>query len=166
MNLEPRLEILELKMNSQFIVFVQVFIVIIFVIWIISRRGETPKPTVLNMSTSNTTDKKIEPQKPKTPPDPENIASIYAQSAANYKPRKYDAKYFTDDKIVHAKVLNVIFMWNGHSWDAYEVFGLPAGSSVESVRAKYNELRSLSDSGQQEFLLEALRAIENKVSSA
>ena len=153
-------------MNSQFVVFVQVFIVVIFVIWIISRRGGTPKPTVLNMSTKPNTKNTTPETKPKKPPDLLNVASIYAQSAANYKPRKYDAKYFTDEKIVHAKVLNVIFMWNGHSWDAYEVFGLPAGSSMESVRAKYNELQSLSDSGQQEFLMEALKAIENKISSA
>lgn len=64
---------------------------------------------------------------------------------------------------VEAKVLNVIFMWNGHGWDAYEVFGLPAGTSVSDVRKRYQELLSQADDGQRLFLQTALDAIENKM---
>src|SRR5436305_1648949 len=33
--------------------------------------------------------------------------------------------------------LNVVFNYNGHSWDAYEVLGLAAGSSPEKVEKAY-----------------------------
>ena len=64
---------------------------------------------------------------------------------------------------VKAKVLNVIFMWNGHGWDAYEGFGLPAGTCVSDVRKRYEELLSQADEGQKQFLQTALDAIENKM---
>lgn len=37
----------------------------------------------------------------------------------------------------YEKVLNILFQYNGETWDAYEVLGLPAGSSVESARKAY-----------------------------
>jgi hypothetical protein len=37
------------------------------------------------------------------------------------------------ESIPFEKILKVHFNWNGHSWDAYEVLGLPAGSSIESA---------------------------------
>lgn len=138
-----RLEILGQKMNSQLIVIVQVLIAILFVLWILSRRGSSPKPTVLNLFAEN--QKKNVRVTPITKTGDQNL--------------------FEGDNEVKVKVLNVIFMWNGHSWDAYEVFGLPAGSSVERVRERYNELQSKSDEGQRLFLREALKAIENKISS-
>jgi hypothetical protein len=119
-------------MNSQLIVIVQVLIAATFVMWILSRRGSSPKPTVLNMS------------------------------ASSFKAKKYDMSMMSQDFEVKAKVLNVIFMWNGHSWDAYEVFGLPAGSPMNKVKERFVELQSKSDDGQRQFLSEALRAIENK----
>lgn len=128
-------------MNSQFIVFVQVFIIIVFVIWIASRRGNTPKPTKLKMNA-------------RSEPNPQKSSG-----------KRFENISISDDKIIEAKVLNVIFMWNGHTWDAYEVFGLPAGSPIERVREKFNELKSSTDPGQHQFLLEALKAIESKISS-
>jgi hypothetical protein len=43
------------------------------------------------------------------------------------------------------KSLNVFFQWNGHAWDAYEAFGLPAGSSLETVKAAYQSAISNGD---------------------
>lgn len=109
-------------MNSQIIVIVQVLIAGTFILWILSRKGSTPKPTVLNLSQGNR-------KRPESKP----------------------------------KMLNVIFMWNGHTWDAYEVFGLPAGSPLEKVNERYAELLAKSDSGQREFLNAARSAIQSKV---
>tara|TARA_B110001454_G_C12723330_1_gene436773 strand:- start:71923 stop:72285 length:363 start_codon:yes stop_codon:yes gene_type:complete len=117
-------------MNSQIIVIVQVLIAGTFILWILSRRGSSPKPTVLNMRADMKT------QKP-------TVLGVKAE--------------------VQAKVLNVIFMWNGHGWDAYEVFGLPAGSSISDVRRRFQDLTSQTDDdGQKQFLSAALDAIENK----
>jgi|SRR6185312_3600754 len=38
------------------------------------------------------------------------------------------------------KNLNVIFMFNGHSFDAYEVLGVPAGASFEMTEKAYHEI--------------------------
>ncbi len=58
-----------------------------------------------------------------------------------------------------AKSLNVIFNYNGHSWDAYEVFGLPAGASWEEVERAYNASCKDSDPSSRDFFDTALRAI-------
>jgi hypothetical protein len=43
-----------------------------------------------------------------------------------------------------ARQLNVFFNWNGHTWDAYEVLGVPAGSSRETVIQAFHSARSKS----------------------
>lgn len=40
--------------------------------------------------------------------------------------------------------LNVFFNWNGHTWDAFEVLGVPAGASRESVIQAFHLARSKS----------------------
>ena len=40
--------------------------------------------------------------------------------------------------------LNVFFNWNGHTWDAYEVLGLPAGAGRESVVQAFHACRAKS----------------------
>jgi len=57
------------------------------------------------------------------------------------------------------KSLNVIFNWNGHSWDAYEVLGLPAGSSIDAVQSTYQQLLTRSDSEAVPFFRAAYEAI-------
>lgn len=37
----------------------------------------------------------------------------------------------------YEKVLNILFQYNGETWDAYEVLGLPAGSSAEAAQKAY-----------------------------
>ena len=55
--------------------------------------------------------------------------------------------------------LNVIFQFNGHSWDAYEVLGLPAGSNYDSVRAAFEEALESVDPTSRPFVEAAFRAI-------
>lgn len=43
------------------------------------------------------------------------------------------------------KNLNVMFMYNGHSFDAYEVLGIPAGSSYQTAQKAYEELMQNTD---------------------
>ncbi len=43
-----------------------------------------------------------------------------------------------------SRQLNVFFNWNGHTWDAYEVLGVPAGSSRESVIQAFHVARGKS----------------------
>jgi len=58
--------------------------------------------------------------------------------------------------------LNVVFNYNGHSWDAYEVLGLPAGSSLESVERAYREALKSVDPGSSGFIEAAFHAIRSE----
>lgn len=60
---------------------------------------------------------------------------------------------------VHEKTLNVIFNYNGHSWDAFEVLGLPAGSSKEEARVAFEKMKAGVATESQEFLTAALDSI-------
>lgn len=60
------------------------------------------------------------------------------------------------------KNLNVLFNYNGHTWDAYEVLGLPAGASLDQVRVAYDKECAKVSRDSREFLTTAFRAIESK----
>ena len=56
--------------------------------------------------------------------------------------------------------LTVHFNFNGHEWEAYEILGLPAGSSMESVEVAYREMMASVESESQPFVDAAYRAIK------
>lgn len=58
--------------------------------------------------------------------------------------------------------LNVIFQFNGHSFDAFEVLGLPAGSNIDSVEKAYKQLLANCDKESREFYDFAYKAIRNR----
>jgi hypothetical protein len=58
--------------------------------------------------------------------------------------------------------LNVIFNYNGESWDAYEVLGLPAGSSLERAEQVYAESLQRVDEGARPFMEAAFAAIKTQ----
>lgn len=72
----------------------------------------------------------------------------------NYQPRSRKALPEPD------RALNALFQWNGHTWDGYEVLGLPAGSSVESARAAFDRAAALADKETLPFLRAALNAVQ------
>lgn len=55
--------------------------------------------------------------------------------------------------------LNVIFNYNGHSWDAYEVLGIPAGSPIDKVNEAYQSCLSLVDQESRVFVDTAYQSI-------
>jgi preprotein translocase subunit Sec63 len=55
--------------------------------------------------------------------------------------------------------LNVIFIYNGHTWDAHEVLGIEPGSSIEEIKAAFQRAISINDVSSHEFLKTALAAI-------
>lgn len=59
--------------------------------------------------------------------------------------------------------LNVHFMHNGHSWDAYEAFGLPAGADLGKVERAYREALARTDPSAKEFYDHALDAIRQHI---
>lgn len=62
----------------------------------------------------------------KTPLDSESFDSIL--------------RYKNENNDQYEKVLNILFQYNGETWDAYEVLGLPAGASIEEAKTAYDNL--------------------------
>ena len=60
------------------------------------------------------------------------------------------------------RFLNVGFNYNGHAWDAYEVLGLPAGSSLEKVQAALRESMAKVEPDSRAFLDAAYQAIQSQ----
>lgn len=58
-----------------------------------------------------------------------------------------------------SKDLNILFNYNGHSWDAYEVLGLPAGASLVDVTKAYQGMLKTADPESHEFLETAFKSI-------
>lgn len=63
---------------------------------------------------------------------------------------------------INVRELNVVFMYNGHDWDAFQVLGIPAGSSAESAEQAFVREAAKSNAETREFLETALQAIKNK----
>lgn len=55
------------------------------------------------------------------------------------------------------KILNVLFEYEGKTYDAYRVFNLPAGSALEDIEKAYDILKG--NEKNRDFFLEALLAI-------
>ena len=55
--------------------------------------------------------------------------------------------------------LNVIFQFNGHDFDAYEVLGIPAGSPLSEVQSAYADLQGSGDGDSEEIYRLAYEAI-------
>ncbi len=65
---------------------------------------------------------------------------------------------------IKTKDLNVIFLYNGHNFDAYEILGLPAGASLEMAQKGYQ--LALQKNGSDHLFLEAaFRAIQDNKKS-
>ncbi|MES2962998.1 MAG: hypothetical protein V4760_03845 [Bdellovibrionota bacterium] len=108
------------------------------------------------------------PAKPETRPATKPAHT--ARPTTDYQPRQQRASFVDEDADTspgraprgeprEEVSLNVLFNWNGHTWDAYEVLGLPAGSSRAKVEQAFVAARSKADSDSLPFLKAAHDAI-------
>lgn len=82
-----------------------------------------------------------------------NSPQVYTRSEFS------DSENGSSDPVL--KNLNVIFMFNGHTFDAFEVLGAPAGASYETAEKFFNQSLARKSSDR-EFLAAALSAIKSK----
>jgi hypothetical protein len=54
---------------------------------------------------------------------------------------------------------NSYFIYNGHTWDAYEVLGIEPGCSIEKIKEAFEASLLRTEAGSHEFLKSALSAI-------
>lgn len=67
-------------------------------------------------------------------------------------------------KLLHSSVdtnmeASSLFNYNGHTWDAYEVLGIPAGSSLEVIKEAFEKALRRSDVSSHTFFKLALTAV-------
>jgi len=55
--------------------------------------------------------------------------------------------------------LNILFNYNGHLWDAFEVLGVPAGSGLEMIERAYEQSVNSMDRSSRELIDLAYQAI-------
>jgi hypothetical protein len=87
---------------------------------------------------------------------PSGASGVSPETAAEMKFR-LDAEAHTSEKN-----LNVFFNYNGHTWDAFEVLGLPAGASMQKVEAAYIERTQKLATTSRPFFIAAVEAIRQK----
>lgn len=122
-----------------------------FVVWYLISRGGPRRPTQLNMKAKDTAPPLVSPLPPEIEP------SALANVEVLRRPRVVK-------EAAPAKNLNIMFNYNGHSWDAYEVLGVPAGANIRTVTEAYQKAIRSCDKASVEFLETAYRAILNKMS--
>jgi hypothetical protein len=67
-----------------------------------------------------------------------------------------------ENEVRTERQLTIIFQFNGHDFEAYEVLGLAAGSSLDTVEKCYQGLISRESSDTHEFFRMAYNAIKGK----
>lgn len=161
-------------MDGQLFLLVNLGLGTLFLWWFLrDRRGSSVTPIKLNFSLPETKAKSTPPAPwdSKTKPSFSNekdIKSEKFESKVNSKPRGPEAEKNVHSKVIKQdsrpfeKKLNVLFMYNGHDWDAYQVLGLPAGCSLELVTEQYQQLIRGADSAKIEFYECAYLAILGK----
>jgi len=58
--------------------------------------------------------------------------------------------------------LGVLFMYNGHDWEAHQVLGVPQGASMHQITVVYQELIKKSEPSSFEFFEAAYNALALK----
>jgi hypothetical protein len=114
-----------------------VLLVILYLLW----RPSKTKPSRLKLRES----------------DSQNKLEVQSKNSSD-RPRD-DYKNAPENSNRIERQLNVIFQYNGHDFDAHEVFGVPAGCSLQIVQAAYEEVLIKTDSESRKFYEVAYRAI-------
>lgn len=69
-------------------------------------------------------------------------------------------KYLQEEEASsEGKQLNILFNYNGHTWDAYEVLGVPAGAGLVEVTKAYQQMLTSAAPESHEFLETAFKTI-------
>lgn len=125
-------------------------------LWFLAgRRGGQKKPTQLNMKRGN--------EAPKGGLLQAGDTKVPETTGGRYSHPKFQ-KFLQDESQQKngGKDLNILFNYNGHTWDAFEVLGVPAGSSLVDVTKAYQEMIKKSDPESHPFLETAFKTILSK----
>lgn len=146
--------------QGQYLIIYGLVVTLVVLSFFFARKGSRP-PVKLQLNA-----KSRERQEQSQNPSPNSRpASMHVPPGwDNYRPRQgHRDENRKREESVRAepgeKILNVMFNWNGYSWDAYEVLGVPAGSSPDAITAAYQAACAKCDPESVAFIQAAYDAI-------
>ena len=110
----------------------------------LSRRERKPPTLNLTGPRRSTAADEISPRKGLVPKAGSACGGRSATYGANALRRLEEEVMEPNLSLVESRQLNVFFNWNGHTWDAYEVLGVPAGAARETVIQAFHQCRAKS----------------------
>ena len=138
-------------MNSQQLLFINIVLGVVFLLYFGFGRNQPKAPTRLNLKNKDTPNSpKLQQSQPQlaskmTVLEPEN-ESLKKEFSSTSQPRN----------------LAIFFIYNGHDWEAYSVLGVAQGANMKVVTESYQKLLETSDSKSFEFLEAAFKTILSK----
>lgn len=127
-------------MNSQDFLTLNLIVAGGFALWYFVSRGGAKSPSRLNLKAEDSAPVLMEASLEHTLPEPAELVEARQSQHS----------------------LNVLFNYNGHTWDAYEVLGVPAGAQLRMVSDAYESLVRRSSPESREFLETAYKAITSR----
>lgn len=170
-------------MNSQQLLWIIVTVGVFLVFLFLSLKWERKKPTQLNLRAGEDNKEEIKDIKTTmldqiTNKSEASVASSSSQFSKPFsKPNRDYSKWSTPESLIppkapvaedddgrhgaaqSARPLTVVFMYNGHDWEAFQVLGVLPGTTLPLVTETYQNLLKNSDSSSHSFFEAAYMAI-------
>lgn len=148
-------------MNSQLLLYINIFLGVVFVLYFLLGRGKQKQPTKLNVKANEDFTKSIIK---KNAPSQVLKANNFKPGAPDHpaKMTVLEPENVIELKAHRARNLCIYFVYNGHEWEAHEVLGVPPGSSMHQVTEAYQKLIVTSDPSTFEFYESSYQAILKK----
>lgn len=143
-------------MSSQAFLWIQLLLGSALLVLFLWRRAQR-QPTKLNMRSGEGERRGNGPVRegnPRIPVVRDRAAAERRRSAA-MSPEVLQAT-----TVGREKTLNILFNHNGHTWDAYEILGIPAGAPPALVESAYRNLLAKTAPESREFVDAAYNAIK------
>lgn len=127
--------------NSQLLLYLNLGIGLLLVLYFVLGRSKPKPPTRLNMRAKDSEGKK-----------PVILEAEDQQEVAIASNEPHET----------SRSLAVMFMYNGHDWEAHDVLGVPQGASMHQITLVYQELIKKSDARSLQFYEHAYAAISTR----
>jgi hypothetical protein len=124
-----------------------------FIFLLFQLRSKNKEPAKLKLKNRSSSTLTPAPMPTNSYPDSRDKGESYlsqnrqAAEASSHKIPPYGEEFLSEaseparEKSAE-KSLNVFFIFNGHSWDAYEVLGVPPGSNLKTCELAYRKMIS------------------------
>jgi hypothetical protein len=138
--------------NSQQLLYINIGLGVLILLYFIFGRSATKKPTRLNLKNPDTVQDKTQAQ----------IENQTGAESAKTAPLQVNSKMTIlepEAEKNQQKNLAIFFIFNGHDWEAYNVLGLAQGASLKESTVAYQKLLQTADPQSYPFYEAAYSAI-------